>query len=502
MMADNLLRVGDVTRTLGYYAANDGGGAIYRIVDTTQFLSESLNNGLYAELIVEDTLNLKQIGAKSRDSSFDNSPILKSAIDYALSSKKYSTIYIPSGYYTFTTTIDLLSENKSLSVINLVGDGENWNGNASGTVISYYGASNTYLFNFGVVSRCLFKRLLFTGSGNNKCFSIKNCYVTRFEDVQLQDFANAVWLREYCAYVYFDHCMFNCARNGTKGLIINTHYTDGREYTQQYNAEYIYITDCAFDAGDDLSNHVVVYGCHFLWISRCDFCNSADISILIDTTGWKSNILDVFIDSMSFCRNKIATKIIKGTGQAGRIKINGSWTRTEQPTVDDRILVTEGNGNVYQLELSGRCESYNSATYGIDAINAHMINNIIGEYHSRANENEQRWYLYAPSKVTPRVYKKITPSVTVNGNKVTYDFSNFGTTNRFLSVCGGGVIGGTNGQCMVAFEFISCFGTKLTGNTGANISDVTVSGKAAITVTCGYNPSTYIGDMNFYALYE
>ena len=34
MKADNKLKVGDMVITLGYYEANDGGGAEYRIVKT------------------------------------------------------------------------------------------------------------------------------------------------------------------------------------------------------------------------------------------------------------------------------------------------------------------------------------------------------------------------------------------------------------------------------------------------------------------------------------
>lgn len=44
MKADIKLKVGDVVFTLGYYEPNDGGGAIYRIVETSSDLTIALNN--------------------------------------------------------------------------------------------------------------------------------------------------------------------------------------------------------------------------------------------------------------------------------------------------------------------------------------------------------------------------------------------------------------------------------------------------------------------------
>lgn len=61
------LQAGDMAITLGYYEANDGGGATYKITDTESELEyqETLNNGLYATLIINNSeINVKQLGAK------------------------------------------------------------------------------------------------------------------------------------------------------------------------------------------------------------------------------------------------------------------------------------------------------------------------------------------------------------------------------------------------------------------------------------------------------
>ncbi len=57
------LKEGYTVKTLGYYSANDGGGATYKIVETTSNYKEELSNGLYAELIIENKINVNQFGA-------------------------------------------------------------------------------------------------------------------------------------------------------------------------------------------------------------------------------------------------------------------------------------------------------------------------------------------------------------------------------------------------------------------------------------------------------
>ena len=61
--ATNLVN-GSYAKTIGFYSANDGGGALYKIVESTpSTYYETLNSGLYAELVPEnDTILTKQFG--------------------------------------------------------------------------------------------------------------------------------------------------------------------------------------------------------------------------------------------------------------------------------------------------------------------------------------------------------------------------------------------------------------------------------------------------------
>ena len=64
LMKAATLKNGMTVQTLGYYAANDGGGATYKITDTESLTDYQEEVGdLYATLMIENnTINFKQVG--------------------------------------------------------------------------------------------------------------------------------------------------------------------------------------------------------------------------------------------------------------------------------------------------------------------------------------------------------------------------------------------------------------------------------------------------------
>lgn len=117
MLSAEYLKENDYVTTEGYYSANDGGQASYIIVDTipSEKHYETLENGLYAELLSDDKINALQIGCKINDDSFDNGAIITSYISKL--STKLIDLYFPTGIYYFTTNLKITSR------INITGDG-------------------------------------------------------------------------------------------------------------------------------------------------------------------------------------------------------------------------------------------------------------------------------------------------------------------------------------------------------------------------------------------
>ena len=110
--ATNLIN-GSYAKTLGFYSKNDGGSATYKIRTITNddvvdnmFIIEMLDDNLVAELVVDNELNLKQVGAKANDEDFDNAQIIYKTLDY-FKDKKGGIIYIPTGIYNINTQINV-----------------------------------------------------------------------------------------------------------------------------------------------------------------------------------------------------------------------------------------------------------------------------------------------------------------------------------------------------------------------------------------------------------
>ena len=115
MKAANL-KDGNYACTLGYYSANDGGAAEYKI--RIKNSSDIINNGsiiginetLVAELIIKDSINVKQFGAKGDNKADDTAAIQQVLNNYAI-------IYIPEGTYKLTSSL-IVKENSYIKCNN------------------------------------------------------------------------------------------------------------------------------------------------------------------------------------------------------------------------------------------------------------------------------------------------------------------------------------------------------------------------------------------------
>lgn len=175
MKASNL-KANDVAITLGYYEPNDGGSAIYKIVNSASQteIQESLDNNKYANLIVIDHITPELLGAYG-DGTHDDSVALN------LMFNSNCQNFINKNYYKFT---NILISNKEL--VNISG------GKFEGH------------FEFNNCNKVVFENIEFI-SGNNSFDEIVNCL--------------------NCKKIVIKNCKFNgkLIKQTTKGLkVLNT----------------------------------------------------------------------------------------------------------------------------------------------------------------------------------------------------------------------------------------------------------------------------------------
>lgn len=138
-------------KTLGYYEINDGGGADYYITDeeTVTDFQEELENGKYASLVTQNnTINIRQLGARSQDSE-NNKYDIKNYLDIYSNLLSKNTnklkLYIPSGiWYTSPFNIERLRG------FDIFGDfGFNGNAEGSGTILTSTENNQNYIIKIG-----------------------------------------------------------------------------------------------------------------------------------------------------------------------------------------------------------------------------------------------------------------------------------------------------------------------------------------------------------------
>ena len=151
MKLDDTLKEGDMAITLGYYEANDGGGAEYEIVSNNSSdngIEILLNNNLKAKLIIiNNTINFKQLGAKSNE-KYDNKEYIEMFLSYVNNTDKKLTLFIPSGIYYFSPTVIEAKNGCDIKGIESFPHGES----VKGTVLTTLTENQQYLFQIGNIS--------------------------------------------------------------------------------------------------------------------------------------------------------------------------------------------------------------------------------------------------------------------------------------------------------------------------------------------------------------
>ena len=347
MKADTDLIDGDYAQTLGYYSANDGGGATYKItaVESETDYQEELDNELYATLIVDSEVNVKQFGAYG-DNTHDDTLAIQNAINYLknkfldnsnnkltliLSAGTYlisdtieipvylkikvndnvvilsnvslgATIWVNSGNYTLSDDINevigfnidkkLIGGTGQLSIIrnNEWADVNNDDSTSIGLLIG----DSSYNANYMRIARFIIENVCISGFNTALKINDKNTYFLTFNHLHLElNRISLMYGSSGSSYqnsgenISFNRCIFATSYNA---FINNSANSDG-----SFN-----FNECSFDFNGNvclLNNamHSVFNNCHFEGIGYTD--NPRLLTNNENTTGFGSIIYNNFVAS-------------------------------------------------------------------------------------------------------------------------------------------------------------------------------------------------------------
>lgn len=214
MKASNTLKAGALAKTLGFYTAGDGGGADYLVTDNIgeneadEISIITLKNGLYAKLIIQDYVNIKQCGAKG-DGVTDDTEALQKAINIS------SKVVIPKGTFIVSKSLTL----KDSIIIQGVGES---------SIIKKGGDENVYFNLFTgmqITKEYIFSNLKFDGNCNN--FKHMYSYTSDFAGYKQLETANEWNLFTSSADILvIENCKFNnihgnVISNASNNIIVN-----------------------------------------------------------------------------------------------------------------------------------------------------------------------------------------------------------------------------------------------------------------------------------------
>ena len=273
MKAATNLTNGSYAKTLGYYNANDGGKALYKIRTKTN--DDVINEGsivalsdntLIAELIDDEKgiINVLQWGAYS-DSETDNTSIFNTIIDYC-NVNRYN-IYIPKGEYVIED--DLHSIVAPISIYgNVSGEGQY---ELKSTIIDKRTSVN-YLFDIDTKSTTsgiqnqggTIKYLNFRNIENlnkNKCINLENteCYHGSIENCHFYQYGIALRL-DRTHGINVDKCGFVKCGSDTAN---STDYAIYITNTVDCSISNSMIDHTRFQLYVDLQSYVTISNTHF-----------------------------------------------------------------------------------------------------------------------------------------------------------------------------------------------------------------------------------------------
>lgn len=405
MKADTSLKVGDMTVTLGYYEANDGGGAEYRIVkgnyEDDGGICHKIENNLFAELIYKDCINVDQLGAKG-DNSFDNTTLFNKIFNnknfkkITLSKDK---IYVCNETVTIKKDFILdgqlgvlksLSSNEGFVIEILPEAGQSVHNTVSGIItrVRFQGENCSILLNNkqgykGLISECYFSNftgiglkhtrgyemlydtLRFIGKGQDCVGIYCNNNDVHFNNIYMRDCKTGFKL--YCSADYFDEC---------HGWLLDPTLYEGSKFIEIYGQGMNYMNNIQADT----YQYGIYFGAYGYIIAdnyKCLFGQTPSLSAQNDSYAiyyandnianydWKTNLKNVIIDgtnakthfsNVDYINSHISCNIISSTNTEDYLYNNNFYPLTEAASnvVITKQEVTRDNENQVHLSFTAK----------------------------------------------------------------------------------------------------------------------------------------------------
>lgn len=291
----------------------------------------------------KQVLNFADFGIPN-DSSVDNTPFLKKALDEL--NKVGGTLIIPEGIWTFKTP---LIYDKWLFGCNIVGTGRGCQNfettdyikkSSFGTLLNYNGDGFFLTFN-GKMNTVSFSNFGVKLDDENSCFIQLNYTFHRgiLRDINVSGGRGCIELNTG-TYVSIDGIRYSTGSpNAEFGVIIGNKDV-------VYTTEFIYIDKCSFDFGKCSSgNGIVIYKCSGgVWLSRLDICNSYGVGFLLDNKYGKS--VNYFcLRDVNFSSIGTAIEIIPSTGSVGGVFADNIRHGLINESVDEKFIYIHGNNS-------------------------------------------------------------------------------------------------------------------------------------------------------------
>lgn len=248
------LSEGNICRTLGYEAVNDGGSGLYQITSnqTDGIYNTALNNGKTATKLVEDTTNILSFGIKPTQD-------ISNTINTILS--KEHTLYLNEGTYTISVDTKILPQSNQQIIGN----------NTTIKIPGNYQVEYYNMLNITNVENLLIENITFDGSKANS----------------LNDEGtggNCIVVGTNTSNIIINNCTF--LNSWYDGITIDN-------YSNNYN-DNVTIKNCSFNANG--RNGISVLSAINVDIHDCDFQN---------INGDKAPQLAIDIEPYSYSNSKL-----------------------------------------------------------------------------------------------------------------------------------------------------------------------------------------------------